>query len=494
MTKYLSAACAALAICLSAVSVAEKLDHDPAAIKKAAESVANAAPKAKTDPNRPIYHYMPAARWMNDPNGAFFADGWHHVFHQFNPYGNGWGNMHWAHARSRDNVTWERLPIGVWPSTEKGEDHCYSGSAVRDGDGKWRLWYTSVSKVREKDKSKGRLQWVFNGQMQLKPMDKDYIKWGKTTADPVNKPNLPNNIDGYAWNKYIRDPTFFTAGGKTFMLLGITGKVAPIYEAADKDLSKWTYRGTMIDDAWDCPQMIPFKTKAGTKWVYVKSRGAPPKYHVGTFDPKTAKFTSERSGKLDQGGNYHTISFLTDDKSRHITYSWICRTRGKGWNNCMAIPRVMTLGADGHPVQKPISEMSKLRGEKTSVKDLAGYELIKAEGDALEIHAVFDHIDISESILRVRRSKDGKRSLDIKYRRGTLNVFGRKIKIEPEGKSKRLELRVFCDKSIFEVFVNGGKKTVAHVAYPPAVDLGIEVYTDGTCSIDVWKMKSIWNK
>jgi len=338
--------------------VMQLMHHDAEAIRKAQQGMEKEIPVANGDLTRPVYHFLPEARWINDPDGAFYADGWYHVFYQFNPYGNQWGHMHWGHARSRDNVTWERLPVAVWPDNDKGEDHCYSGGAVQDGKGKWQLWYTSVSKVRAKDQAKGRLDWVFNGQVMLKPMDKDFIKWGKSTDDPVNKPNLPNNIDGYPWNKYLRDPTFFKVNGRTFMLLGITGKVAPIYEARNRELTEWKYRGTMCDYAWDCPQMIP----AGDKWIYVMSQGAPPRYYVGTFDPETAKFTKEKEGKLDQAGNYHTISFSIDDKGRAITYAWVTGTmQAKGWNNCFALPRVITLGEDGHPVQKPVRSGYSLR-------------------------------------------------------------------------------------------------------------------------------------
>ena len=487
-----------------AAPAAEVVHHDAEAIRKAGEGVRKAAPLAAAEPNRPVYHFLPEAQWINDPNGCFYADGWYHVFYQHNPYGYVWGHMHWGHARSRDNVIWERMPVAVWPSTEKGEDHCYSGSAVRDGDGNLQLWYTSVSNVRPKDKDKGGLQWVFNGQVMLKPMDKDFIKWGKTTDDPVNKPNLPNNIDGYAWNTYIRDPAFFEADGRTFMLLGITGTpesgghVAPIYEAKNKGLTEWEYRGTMYDDARDCPQMIPFTTEEGKqKWMYVLSSGAPPRYYVGTFDPDTAKFTKETAGKLDEAGNFNTISFLTDSDGRHIVYSWITGTKGKNWNNCFAIPRVLTLGADGHPVQKPVPELAKLRGKHVRVKDITGAKVLDIKGDALEIDVVFEDIDKGDCGLRVRRSEDGTRALEIRCRNNVVNIFGTHVRIEPEGERNTLRLQVFLDKTIMEVFVNGGRKTatrVMHPPYPPVDDLGIEVLTDGKASADVWQLKSIWTK
>ena len=465
-----------------------ELHHDAAALERAKAGVERERTVAARDPHRPVYHFLPEARWINDPNGAFYADGWYHVFYQHNPYGNQWDHIHWGHARSRDNVTWERLPIAVWPSVEKGEDHCYSGCAVRDGHGELQMWYTSVSKPRAKDRDKGKLAWVFNGQVMLKPMDKDYIKWGKTTADPVNAPTLPNNIDGYGWDAYVRDPAFFNAGGRTFMLLGITGKTAPIYEAANKELTQWSYRGNMCDTAWDCSQMIP----VGDQWIYVWSKGASPHYEVGSFDPESARFTAEKKGKLDQAKNYHTISFSTDDQGQHTTYSWITGTKGKGWNNCFAIPRVVTLGADGHPLQRPVEAIRKLRGEKERVVGITGSKVLNTRSDTVEIQAAFEQIDQGRCGLHLRRSSDGKRKLTIAYENGMLDVFGTKVKVAPEGDRKKLSLRVFLDKSIMEVFINGGKKTVVRVLYPPLEDQGIEVFAAGRADVDLWQMKPIW--
>jgi len=485
--------CVVLMPGILAAAAGNELNHDAEAIRKAHKGIEAERAAAEADPTRPVYHLLPEARWMNDPNGCFFADGWYHVFYQLNPYGNEWGHMHWGHARSRDNVTWERLPVAVWPSTEKGEHHCYSGSAVQDGDGNWQLWHTSVS-AKNPD---GRPPFRFNGQVMLKPLDKDFITWGKTTDDPVNRPMLPNNIDGYGWNNYLRDPALFKAGGRTFMVLGITGNrqsggnVAPIYEAKNKALTEWTYRGTMTDYAFDCPQMVPF----GEKWMYIMSGEGPTMYYVGTFDPDTAKFTKETQGKLDRARDFKTVSISTDDRGRHILYAWLHPTReAKGWNNCFALPRVLTLGEDGHPVQAPVPELAKLRGEHAGVQDLAGSQVLDIKGDALEIKAVFENVDKGSSGLRIRRSDDGARALDIRCRRDGVDVFGTRVPIALEGEKKVVSVHVFLDKSIVEVFVNGGRKTAARVVYPPAGDLGVEAFADGkaSASVDVWKMKSIW--
>src|ERR1700730_16295824 len=104
-------------------------DADPALVT-ATDSVLAAVPLAESDPDRPIYHFHPPAQWTNDPNGTIFYKGWHHLFYQLNPFAARLGSQHWGHARSRDLVNWEHLPIAIWPSAEKSERAIFSGGAV----------------------------------------------------------------------------------------------------------------------------------------------------------------------------------------------------------------------------------------------------------------------------------------------------------------------------------------------------------------------------
>jgi beta-fructofuranosidase len=65
------------------------------------------------DPRRPQFHLLPAANWMNDPNGPIYWNGHYHMFFQYNPEGAYWGNMHWGHAVSPDMVHWKHLPVAL---------------------------------------------------------------------------------------------------------------------------------------------------------------------------------------------------------------------------------------------------------------------------------------------------------------------------------------------------------------------------------------------
>ena len=61
------------------------------------------------------YHLQPFAKWTNDPNALCYHNGYYHVYYQTNPFGKLWGPMFWGHARSKDLIHFEFLPICLFP-------------------------------------------------------------------------------------------------------------------------------------------------------------------------------------------------------------------------------------------------------------------------------------------------------------------------------------------------------------------------------------------
>lgn len=59
---------------------------------------------SRNEKYRPQIHYTPAQNWINDPNGMIFIDGTYHLYYQYNPQGNGWGNLSWGHATSNSTL------------------------------------------------------------------------------------------------------------------------------------------------------------------------------------------------------------------------------------------------------------------------------------------------------------------------------------------------------------------------------------------------------
>lgn len=466
------------------------------AVAQAMASVAAAAPQAQAEPTRPIYHFCPPAYWMNDPNGTIYHNGYYHLFYQHNPYGDDWGHMHWGHARSTDLVHWEHLPIALWPSKELGEEHCFSGCAAINGAGQPVLLYTMVRPRTEGVPHLPNEQWVAVG-------DPDWITWQKHPANPALSLETHGGppFDG-AW----RDPFIFSEAGRTFMVLGgdyedVAG--IALYEATDDTLLNWRYHKLLYQQPrgekrfLECPNFF----KVDGKWVLLHSPYNLIEYVVGDFDINTLTFTPTAEGLLDPGfttvPNFYASNILYDEAGRCILLGWARGfAPGRGWNGALALPRILTIGPDGHPLQTPVPQLQDLRSKRVRLTDLTideGGQVLAVQGDALELQALLEPGEGSLR-LRLRRSADGSRSVDISYDGAVLDVAGTKLPLHL-GHDEPLKLHVFLDRTLLEVFVNGGRLAVTRVIDPPVEDRGVEFITKGggasLIALEAWTMQSI---
>jgi sucrose-6-phosphate hydrolase SacC (GH32 family) len=462
------------------------------AITQAMESVAAAAPRAATDPARPVFHFRPPAQWMNDPNGVIYHNGWYQLFYQLNPYSDEWGQIHWGHARSRDLVQWEHLPIALWPSHELGEEHCFSGCATINGQGEPMLFYTSV--FARKEERPPNQQWAALG-------DPDWITWRKHPANPIL--SLTDH-DGPPFEGEWRDPFIFTEKGRTFLVVaGAYDDIAGValYEATDQTLAHWRYRGLLYQAPRDkvgfleCPNFVCL----GEKWILLTSPYRPVEYVTGTFDVESYSFTPEVEGVLDAGAtdvpNYYATNILFDEQGRCILLGWVRGfPPGRGWNGCLALPRILTLGADGHPRQHPIAELQQLRGQHVSVTEveLSTQPYLSEEigGNTLELQA---RIALEKStVVRIDllQSADREHSLSILCDGRTLTVAGTEAPMTVD--DGVLDLHLFMDRSVLEVFAQDGRVAVTRVVEPLAGGVQIAVSaTVGSArleSLDLWRM------
>ncbi|MEO8658731.1 MAG: glycoside hydrolase family 32 protein [Bryobacteraceae bacterium] len=424
-------------------------------IVRAMEGVRAAIPTAENDPLRPVYHFHAPAQWINDPNGTIQYRGWYHMFYQHNPYGSKWGNMHWGHARSRDLVNWEHLPIAIAPSKEKGEEHVFSGCACLGPDGRPVVFYTSIGDGNKRDPE----QWM------AVPKDDDLISWDKHPANPI----LTTKLHKQPVNEW-RDPFVFRDGGKTYMVCGGNSDVrgghgeVQLYEAKNRELTKWEHRGAMLRDpdrtVWnvECPNFF----KLDGKWVLLTSPHRPCEYFVGDFDASTPLFTPRRWGVLDPGAAYAS-NMIFDDKGRSILLLWsnTQTAEEKGWCGAMAIPRLLSIGEDGHLKQAPVPELAALRGDEIAVKSTALEGTPVALGldtDTFEMEVTLEAKDAKAVGLTVSGTE-----VVFDPRSGYVTVGGKQIFA---GRDKRVSLRVFLDKRMLEVFAAG--TVVVHLMEPGA--------------------------
>ena len=330
-------------------------------ITAAEASVAAKAPAVAGDPNRPVYHFRPPCCWMNDPNGTIYHDGWYHVFYQFNPYADVAGGIHWGHTRSRDLVHWEQLSVAVWPSCDLGEEACWSGCAAVTGDGEPVVFYTSrgIDNVRPFE------QWAALG-------DAEWLTWRKHPRNPIlalGEGDVP------PFEPDWRDPFLFHSAGRTFLVLGAATEdeaTVALFETEDPALADWRYRGPIYAKPrsemrfCECPNFFAL----GDKFVLLLSPYRNVEYTVGAFDADAPAFVPETHGILDPGvsrldhrgnvsteathANYYATNILYGPEGDCILLGWVRGFRaGQGWNGCLALPRVLTLGSDGRPRQHP---------------------------------------------------------------------------------------------------------------------------------------------
>ncbi|MFB3777613.1 MAG: glycoside hydrolase family 32 protein [Bryobacteraceae bacterium] len=447
------------------------VDDDRAGQVHAMEAVLSAAPAAEADPERPIYHFRPPANWTNDPNGTFFHRAWHHLFYQLNPFAASIGNQHWGHARSRDLVNWEHLPVALWPSTSKGEKALYSGGAIIAKDGRPRILYTSIGHPQPE-------QWL------AIPKDEDCLEWEKFAGNPVLTADAHGKLQVDQW----RDPFLFTEDGRTYMVCGGNTPVyrrggegaVQLYQAQDEALTKWTHLGVVFryrDRGTfniECPNLF----KLDGRWVLIVSPHRPCEYFIGELDLKRVRFLPEEHGVLDPGSAYAS-NISVDDRGRTILWLW-GRTNtqpGKGWNGVIVMPRILSIGPDGFLRQQVPEEFSSLRGAAVTVPPaVLGETPLVVEsirGDALEIEAEFSAGSAGGYGLQLRRAESGAAGLVVAVRRGTLFVGNTQTYI---GTAERCRLRVFLDKRVAEVYVDGGLAAVFTTVDAAPTDLGVAAF------------------
>lgn len=102
---------------------------------------------------RGAFHLLPPIGWMNDPNGFVYFRGEYHLFYQFYPYDSVWGPMHWGHAKSKDLLHWEELPVALAPSESYDKDGCFSGSAIVKDDKLYLLYTGHVDDEQKREET-----------------------------------------------------------------------------------------------------------------------------------------------------------------------------------------------------------------------------------------------------------------------------------------------------------------------------------------------------
>ena len=310
---------------------------------------------------RPKYHFTPKKGWINDPNGPVFYKGKYHLFYQHDPNSLVWDRMHWGHAVSDDLLSWDHLPIVLYPD-DMGD--IYSGSAVVDKE--------NVSGLGSKE-DPALLVFYTSHHMETKREQQcvAYSRNGLTFTKYEGNPIIPGKEHTPA-----RDPHVISnpiLGGFT---MTFTKEDAVVFYHS-KDLLTWEMTGEFIPPEKaltgmiECPCMFPCRVSSDeSKYVLILSMDIPEdefsklpegcvphkrlmQYFVGDFDGNKFVLDDSYNGPLmvDNGPDFYAGTIFSNVEFP-ILISWLgdfsegagIPMENEGFRGVMSYPRKLSLG------------------------------------------------------------------------------------------------------------------------------------------------------
>lgn len=483
-----------------------------------------------SDPHRPLYHFVSPENGLNDPNGLCFWQGRWHLFYQGYPPEAG-GRVHWGHAVSDDLVHWRDLPYAIAPGPERD---CYSGSAFVEDDRVIAMYHGTRA-----------------GNMAAVSSDPLLLNWDKVTGGPVI-PMLSDGSpdanwrgpDGERRSFRVFDPCIWRKDGFYYSLSagvrpdGPEGKpVRADFLLRSRDLAEWEYlhefvegdRFTRVGDDGACPYFWPIGERHMLLFFSHVSGG---QYLLGDYDKARDRLVATAHGKFNFGpsdpAGVHAPSAAPDGEGGLVTiFNMNPGLPTQGWNQIMTLPRRLTLVGHDELRVEPIAAVASLRGSHTRVGPLslpANEEVVleAVSGNTMELSVELDTgsapmVELNvlcspgrEEFTRIaffkhrghrtlaggwdRKQRPSVVTIDSSYASGLPDAVSR----APEtaevfvAEDEPLRLRVFIDRSVVEVFVNG-RQCVAVRVYPGRADsTGVSVRSQSREAelkcLDAWQM------
>ena len=460
------------------------------------------------DPRRPQYHLLPAANWMNDPNGPIFYQGRYHMFFQYNPNGAYWGDMHWAHATSPDMIRWVHEPVAIAPTPNGWDrDGVFSGSIVLDGATPTAI-YTGVlppDSPQGITLDDGNHKWR-EVQCLATAIDPNLRTWQKLPDPIIARPPEGLSVTGF------RDPGVWREGDDWLLTLGsgVKGKGGMVLIYKSSDLRSWDYLHPLLEgvgtghpaanpcdngEMWECPDFFPL----GDRHVLIYATMGKVRWKTGRYEQR--RFTPEKEGVVD-GGSYYAAKTMLDASKTRILWGWIPETRPEaeyraaGWAGLMALPRVLTIGPDGDLEMKVAPVAQTLRGKNTQVRPGLAAQKQKAlqalgiHDQAAEIEAKFmPGQGFQLRLVSERKQLFAEIAYDPFQKGKELRVNAITAQLDT---SDPVSIHVFLDGSSLEVIANRKAAVTDRVYTVPAGPLKVEIANlDGLRSLNAWEINPI---
>lgn len=439
-----------------------------------------------------------------DPNGAIYWKGRYHLGYIHGNHPECAKHFWWGHASSADLIHWRVHPPMLSPYPGDSDDGAFSGNAFVDKLGRVILHYHGVNA----------------GNCIAINVDDDLIQFKKLRTNPVMK---DPGWDPYGW---LENDTYYSISG------GLpagptsgpfhTGSRASLYKCANDDHTDWILLGDLLsqdlpevdpDEDISCPDLFTLGDKRVLLCISHK-RGA--RYYFGHFENE--QFRPEQHFRMNwPGGSCFAPETLLDDRGRRLFWAWAV-----GSPSSMTLPRVLSLDEEGMMRIEPAEELDALRSNHRRLEGMriapgVDVALQGIGGDCIELQATLQPQNASRCGVKVRCSPDGAEETVITYDADTESIridFSRSSMdptmcqsslftgdVDPVSaqeapfelkQGELLEMRIYVDRSMLEVFVNG-RQCLTQRIYPTLDEsIGVGLFSiDGdvtVAALDAWDM------
>jgi len=420
-----------------------------------------------------LAHPGPGVGMPGDPNPAFYYKGRYHLHYIYkNKHG-----FAFAHVSSKDMVTWKWHPtVLVGPNTGHG---MFSGTGFFTKDGRPVMIYHG--------------QGSGNNYLAF-ALDDNLDKWTKPVAVK------PKTKSGQAAKIRMWDPDCWLNGDTYYAISG----GGPPHLMKSSNLEEWEYLGLLLHE--DMPDLGVNKNedvscanmfKIGDRWMLLCiSHRMGCRYYLGDF--KDEKYLPESHAMMNwKDWNFFAPESLLTPDGRRVMWAW-CRLEG-AQSAIQSLPRELSLPEDGVLRIKPLRELKKLRYDEKNegnitVKSDSSHMLKRICGDTVELSVIIKPTSVKEYGVSVFCDKDGKGfPVTIKPESKVMEMGEIKPPFELK-KGEDLNLRIFLDKSMVEVFVND-RQAAVYMHQHDKENVGISLFSKGgdiTAKVKGWKMKSIY--
>ncbi len=452
-----------------------------------------------TDPTRPVYHLVSQDKRSHiaDPNFAFYWKGRYHLYY-IAARNLETKQRNFAHVSSTDMVHWQHH--------EETNFGGLSGTMFLSPDGVPTIIATP---------------W---GISILTPMDDQREQWEKlTTVEPTFGPGQ----DGSRMSEKHWDPDAWVIGDTTYVLI-TSHPLSPKSQPAllkTTDMKTFHFVDYFLDpdmpgvartsdiktnDDLSCPNFFPI----GNKWMMLcisHNKGC--RYYLG--DWKDEKFIpdfhgwmnwhkGENDSRYGHGGDVFAPESLLTPDGRRVMWAWLFAQSklrvSPNWQEVISLPRELSLPEDGVLRIKPLKELEQLRHDlktESNIRVEAGapHRLKNISGDTMELMVKIKQGEANRYGVKILCDQDNQKGLDVVVNpeAKTLQVGATVAPLELKD-GEEIQLRIFIDRSVIEVFANDRQAVVWQHVYQ-AEDLGVCLFSEGgameVSEVKRWQMKSI---